>query len=71
MFIDERKHDSILYSDRLTNGFRGGASIILEGLEGVIMEHSLCFDFQTTNNKAEYEALIIGLKLPKTWLLSL
>ena len=29
------------------------------------MEHSLCFNFQTTNNWAEYEVLIVGLKLVK------
>ena len=29
------------------------------------MEHSLCFDFQTTNNQAEYETLIARLKLAK------
>ena len=29
------------------------------------MEHSLCFDFQMTNNQAKYETLIVGLKLVK------
>ena len=39
--------------------------IILEGLEGVLLEHSLHFDFQTTNNQVEYKDLIIGLNLVK------
>ena len=39
--------------------------IILEGLEGVIVKHSLHFDFQMINNQDEYEALIVGLNLVK------
>ena len=41
------------------------ASIILEGLKGIIMEHSLCFNFEMTNNQIEYDALIARLKLAK------
>ncbi|RDY07363.1 hypothetical protein CR513_08531, partial [Mucuna pruriens] len=37
------------------------ASIILEGLEQVVLEHSLKFDFKTSNNQADYEALLPGL----------
>ena len=33
--------------------------------KGIIVEHSIYFDFQTTNNQAEYEALVIRLKLAK------
>ena len=57
--------DWVLYSDGLSNRSWGGVGIILEGPEGVIMDHSLCFDFQMTNNQVEYEALIVGLKLAK------
>lgn len=35
----------------------------LEGPGDVILEQSLRFEFQASNNKAEYEALIAGLKL--------
>ena len=38
-----------------------GVGIILEGLEGVIVEHSLFFDFLTTNNQVEYDTLITRL----------
>ena len=31
-------------------------------LEGVKLEHSLRLGFQESNNEAEYEALIVGLK---------
>ena len=37
----------------------------MEGLEGIVIKHSLCFNFQLTNNQAEYESLIIRLKLAK------
>ena len=55
----------ILYFDKSSNISTEGDDIILEGQERVIVEHSLCFDFQMTNNQVEYEALIIGLKLMK------
>lgn len=34
-------------------------------LEGIIVEHGLCLKFSITNNKAKYEALIIGLRITK------
>ena len=40
----------VLYTDGSANRTGGGAGIILEGPKGVLVEHSLCFDFQTTNN---------------------
>ena len=43
----------------------GSARVILEGLEGVLVEHSLSFDFQTTNNQVVYKVLIPGLQLAK------
>ena len=55
----------ILYFDGLSNIFGGGASIILEGLEDIVIENSLCLNFQMTKNQVEYEALIVRLKLAK------
>lgn len=37
--------------------------IMLEGLNELLLEQSLCFNFQTINNHEEYEALIMGTKL--------
>ena len=34
-------------------------------LEGHKMHCALCFKFQASNNKAEYEALIAGLRLTR------
>ena len=62
---EQRKSAWVLYFDGSFNRSRGGVSVILEGLEGIAMEHSLKFDFQTTNNQAKYEALIVVLNLVK------
>lgn len=42
-----------------------GAWIILEGLGEIAVEQSIRFEFETSNNQAEYEAQIAGLRLPK------
>ena len=43
------------------------AGIILEGSDNVTLEQALKFNFKASNNHAEYEALIAGLKLAKSW----
>ena len=42
-----------------------GVGVILEDANGVALEQSLRFRFQASNNQAEYEGLIVGLKLAK------
>lgn len=42
-----------------------GARIILEGPMDLVLEYSLRFNFHTSNNQAEYEALIAGMRLAK------
>jgi ribonuclease HI len=39
--------------------------VVLEGLDGVLIEQSLRFAFKGSNNQAEYEALIAGMKLAR------
>ena len=39
----------------------GGVGIVLRCLEGDEIEYMMRFDFLTTNNEAEYEALVAGL----------
>ena len=39
-----------------------GAGIVIITLEGIRLEHSLRLGFRASNNKAEYEALLAGLK---------
>lgn len=43
----------------------GGAGIVLEGLNGLLVEQIVSFNFQLSNNQAEYEALVTGLILAK------
>ncbi|GKV01527.1 hypothetical protein SLEP1_g14076 [Rubroshorea leprosula] len=53
----------VLYVDGAANIEGLGAGAVLLGPDGFKSEHALRFKFQTTNNAAEYEALIYGLKL--------
>ncbi|XP_014511562.1 uncharacterized protein LOC106770260 [Vigna radiata var. radiata] len=43
----------------------GGADVVLEGPDGLLVEQAVSFNFQLSNNQAEYEALISGLLLAK------
>ncbi|XP_073109308.1 uncharacterized protein [Elaeis guineensis] len=53
----------VLHIDGASNAQGSGADFLLTGLEGVVTEHALRFDFKASNNQAEYEALVAGLKL--------
>ncbi|GKV21529.1 hypothetical protein SLEP1_g31504 [Rubroshorea leprosula] len=53
----------VLYVDGAANVEGSGAGAVLLGPDGFKSEHALRFKFQATNNAAEYEALIYGLKL--------
>nr|XP_025680402.1 uncharacterized protein LOC112782271 [Arachis hypogaea] len=52
-----------LFVDGASNPQGSGAGILLESPEGIILEHSLRFSFKASNNQAEYEALVAGLRL--------
>src|SRR5215469_10159226 len=52
-----------IYVDGSSNTKGSGAEVILEGPDGVSIEHALHFGFTASNNQAEYEALIAGLTL--------
>ncbi|XP_061343778.1 uncharacterized protein LOC133289797 [Gastrolobium bilobum] len=54
-----------VYMDRSSNNKGSGAGIILESPEEVTIEHFLNLGFPTSNNQAEYEALIAGLMQAK------
>ncbi|GKV46505.1 hypothetical protein SLEP1_g53487 [Rubroshorea leprosula] len=53
----------VLYVDGAANIEGSGAGAMLVGPNGFKSKHALRFKFQTTNNAAEYEALIYGLTL--------
>ncbi|XP_015961768.1 uncharacterized protein LOC107485744 [Arachis duranensis] len=61
--MDEQSPDWILFVDGASNPQGSGAGILLESPEGIILEHSLRFSFKASNNQAEYEALVAGLRL--------
>ncbi|KAJ0501895.1 putative ribonuclease H [Helianthus annuus] len=54
-----------LVTDGASSVEGSGAGLILINPEGLEFTYALRFDFQTTNNEAEYEALIAGLRLAK------
>ena len=54
-----------LYVDGSSNMSGTGAGLILVNPKEIIMEYALHFKFSVTNNRAEYEALIVGLKIAK------
>ena len=49
--------------DGASNAQGSGANLILTSLEGIDIEYALRFGFHTSNNEAEYEAVIAGLNL--------
>ena len=54
-----------IYTDGSSNQHAGGAGVVIQTLEGDKIECMIRLDFPTTNNKAEYEALVAGLDLAK------
>nr|GEX43749.1 reverse transcriptase domain-containing protein [Tanacetum cinerariifolium] len=55
----------ILFTDGSSCADGSKAGLILTNLEGAEFTYSLRFRFEATNNEAEYEALILGLRITK------
>ncbi|CAL9006368.1 unnamed protein product [Prunus brigantina] len=53
----------LLHVDGASNRHGGEAGIVLSAPDGTEVEYALRFQFKTTNNEAEYEALLAGLRL--------
>jgi len=51
--------------DGSSNQQGSGAGVILEGLNGLLIEQALRFAFKASNNQAEYEALVARMLLAK------
>ena len=74
-FIAEFTHDEdkgakessqwSMHTDGSFNKQTKGAGVVLLSLEGDVVECMICLDFPTTNNEAEYEALVVGLDLAR------
>ena len=52
-----------LFVDGVANAQGSGVGLILTSPEGIDIEYALRFGFHTSNNEAEYEAVIAGLNL--------
>jgi len=63
--ITEKRASWLLSVDGSSNKKGSGAGIILEGPGQVVVKQSIRFEFETSNNQAEYEALIAGLRLTR------
>ena len=52
-----------VYVDDAANQRGSGVGLVVVSLENIIIEKSLRLGFSTTNNKAEYEALLEGMAM--------
>lgn len=59
----EPDHTWVVFMDGSSNSLARGATMILENGLGVVVEVSLRFEFPTTNNQVEYEAVITWITL--------
>ncbi|XP_074362758.1 uncharacterized protein LOC141703043 [Apium graveolens] len=55
-----------LYVDGSATAERCGAGLILSSPDGFVIQQAITFAFKATNNQAEYEALLSGLRLAKS-----
>lgn len=63
---DSTKPAWILFVDGSSNGRGSSAGVVLTNPNELKLEQSFRFNFPTSNNGAEYEALLVDLKLAKT-----
>ena len=61
----EEKRQWNVYTDGSLNRRAGGAGVMIQTPKGDEIRCMIRLDFPTTNNEAEYEALVAGLDLAK------
>ncbi|CAL2259363.1 unnamed protein product [Prunus armeniaca] len=69
--MDTKRFDTsvplwILHVDGSANQQGCGAGLVLTTPDGCKIEYALRFNFRTSNNEAEYEALLAGLRLAQS-----
>jgi len=64
---EEVSFKCVLSVDGSSNQQGSGAGVILEGPNGLLIEQALRFAFKSSNNQAEYEALIAECSWPRRW----
>ena len=62
---DQNPGSWTIYVDGSLNVKGSGAGIFIENDQGVAVEYSLKFEFPTSNNQAEYEACLEGIRAAK------
>ena len=62
--VKEKEQWSI-HTDRSSNKRAGGAGVVIKTPQGDTIQCMIRLDFPTTNNEAEYEALVVGLDLAR------
>ena len=55
----------MIWTNGSSNQRAEGGGVVLQSLEGDIVECTIRLQFPTTNNEAEYEAVLLGLDLAK------
>ncbi|XP_057742915.1 uncharacterized protein LOC130961187 [Arachis stenosperma] len=63
---EDHAHTWELYVDGASNSEGSGAGVYLTDRSELQAEQSIKFSFQTSNNQAEYEALLAGLRLAQS-----
>ena len=53
----------MLHVDGSSSVMRAGARLILTSPKGEVAGYALCFNFPTTSNEVEYEALLFSLRV--------
>ena len=61
----EEKEQWNIYTDGSSNRRAGGVGVVIQTPQGDKIQCMIRLDFPTTNNEAEYEALVAGLDLVK------
>jgi ribonuclease HI len=54
-----------IHVDGSSNQKRSGARVIIKNNEEIVVEYTLKFAFSTSNNQAEYEACLAGIRMKK------
>ena len=62
---EERMATWIIWTNGSSNQQAGKAGVLLQSPKGDTIECAVCLQFSTTNNEAEYEAVLSGLDLAK------
>ena len=53
----------IMNVDGSASSTRSGVGLLVSRSDGFVVEYALSFNFFMTNNKVEYEALLVGLRI--------